>query len=242
VITRVLRAVSPLGHDVVVSAPLRRLEEISELLPPDVHQIADDPGAWGLGPGGAILRLLSGAAPSPLLVVPADIPWIETSALARFVTLAAASGADVAVPVWASGETEHLVQWHPAIAGRPTYGPGVPPWGRPARGSDILRSASRTLLVPVGALTRDGRTWAHVTRPADLHDPSPRGMVDPSGALRCIAGEPKHHFGQGRAAEARGDPAGARRSFGLESDWYRRAGLPILAAHASADAGHAAEP
>ncbi len=235
-IVRVVAALSPLTPHILLAAPSDRLEALAPTLPPGVVFLPDIPEVWGPGPGGAIRRLAASGPMTPLLIVPGDMPWITTESMERFMALASASGSDVAVPFWASGETEHLLQWHPESSSRATYGHAPEGGGRSARASELLRSSARTLLVPIGALDRSGRSFAHLTLPSDVVAPRPRGSVDPAAPIRCLVGTPKQEFREARAAELRNDLAAALRSYRREAEWYGHAGLPLLSRHAAADA------
>ena len=191
------------------------------------------------GPAAAIAGALARVQNGPVLVVPGDMPWLETEALRRFVRHAAASGADVAAPCWPSGETEHLVQWHRDAGGIGRLGPpDVRSWaGR--RASEFLRALPRTWVVPIPTLTRHPLSFAHLTVPADLARPRARGTSGPWIRPATVAGSPKRWYRRGHELRAAGRGAESERSFRKEAAWYDAAVLPLLARHARADAASA---
>ena len=177
----------------------------------------------------------------PILFVPGDMPWLETRALERLVDRAEKSDVDVAAPVWGSGETEHLVQWHrDGGTVRHLGGDGLPPVpGR--RASEFLRAVPRTLLVPIGILSDRPTSFSHLTFARDFSGPSPRGKVGRSRRSTLVLGPPKRRYREGHAYRASRNLARAARAFAAEARWYSDAGFPILAWHALDDAIRSSE-
>jgi molybdenum cofactor guanylyltransferase len=240
-LARVIARVAPLASDVTVAtSSLARRRELSPLVPSSVRFLLDRRDRWGEGPAGAMARALTEVSSGPVLFVPGDLPWIETEALRRLVDLAEASAADVAVPWWLSGETEHLVQWQRSPANL-RYLPVRRRALSPARrASEFLRALPRTLLVPVAALTRRPDTFAHLTFPSDVERPGARGVAGPRTLPEMIEGSPKRWYHVAHDSWGIGRIAQAAHAFAAESRWYRDADLPILARHARNDARQAA--
>jgi molybdopterin-guanine dinucleotide biosynthesis protein A len=236
-LARVLAAVRPLARDVRVSvSSAQRRAAVRAILPPgEVEFALDRPARWGPGPAGAIAQALAESGPRPVLIVPGDMPWLETAALARLVSLAESAECDVAGPCWGSGETEHLVQWH-RNASDLEHLPAVQEPRLRARASEFLRAAPRTGLIPIAALTDRPVGFAHLTYASDLTRPRRRGSLRGPARLRTIAGPPKRAYRQAHAQTARGRWADAARAFRRESRWYDREGLPLLSRHALDDA------
>ncbi|HXQ79321.1 MAG TPA: nucleotidyltransferase family protein, partial [Thermoplasmata archaeon] len=237
VIARVVARVAPLASDLVVSTTsIARARQLARHLPRDTDFRLDRSSRWGAGPGAAIAGVLEDYGNESVLFVPADIPWVETRALDRFLSHANVSSADVAAPFWGSGQTEHLVQWHRSgeivrlLPWRRRHAPRV------RRASEFLRAAPRTLLVPVGALTNRPKSFSHLTFRADLRHPSLRGQNVGSGRVRELAGAPKARYRKGVDARSAGRVHEAADAFVAEARWYDRAGLGLLAAHSLADA------
>jgi molybdopterin-guanine dinucleotide biosynthesis protein A len=232
-VERVARAAQPLAGLLVVAAPRDRLDALRGVVRTDHEPMADDPTRWPEGPAGAIAQAIHRYGDGPILVVPGDLPWIETGPLVRFRSQAEAYGATAAVPYWAGGETEHLLLWVAPDPGR------VDRWergGRPSpRASEFIRGAMRAHLVPVGALIDDARTLAHLTGPEDRDAPTPRGVVRHDAPHRIITGTPVRLHARALQRRHEGDLASARASFEEEARWYSAAGLPLLARHALAD-------
>lgn len=234
---RVVARVAPLASEVVIATSSRsRREELARLLPDSVRFLLDRPGRWGAGPAAAMASAREKIGEGPVLFVPGDIPWIETRALRRFIECAQATRADVAAPYWASGATEHLVQWH-----RDPESDRYLPWSRAfsrvvRRASEFLRAAPRTLFVPISALSPRPESFSHVTYPSDLRRPALRGAVGGSAPVREVAGIPKRWYRAAQAARSEGRLEAAAHAFIRESLWYENAGLPMLARHALDDA------
>jgi molybdopterin-guanine dinucleotide biosynthesis protein A len=238
VLARVVDRVSPIASEVFLatSSEARAADQVPEL-PSTVRALIDRPERWGHGPAAAMASARSQLGDGPILFVPGDVPWIEANALGRLVTRASQSPAEVAVPVWSSGETEHLLQWQrnaTALSHLPWFGLGTAPgsW----RASEFLRAVPRTLVVPVGALTSRPGSFAHVTYHEDLLRPAPRGESGPTSTGRIIEGLPKRWYATAHTAQFQGDSARAARAFTEEGRWYRNAGLALLGRHAAADA------
>jgi molybdopterin-guanine dinucleotide biosynthesis protein A len=235
-LARVVARVAPIASTTLVAtSSIHRRRELSALVPHGVRFLIDRRDRWGPGPAGAIARALESTAEGPVLVVPGDVPWIQTRALARFVAEASDSGADVAAPSWHGGTTENLVQWH---VGRDNL-EFVTPSGRSPEGlraSEFLRAPPSTLLVPVSRLTARPRTFSHLSVRADVDRPGLRGALSASDRPRRIAGFPKEKYVEGQRQLRAGRRSAASRAFAAEARWYFRAGLPNLAAHAAADA------
>jgi len=237
VLSRVLARVEPLASSVIVSTSSeRRRRELAPLVPSAARFRLDRSRRWGEGPGGAIAGARDVVARGPVLFVPGDVPWIETRALGRLVRQAGAYSADVAVPYWQSGETEHLIQWHRSRAtlrhlDRVTIGPLTT-----RRASEFLRAVPRTVLIPVRLLTQAPRSFSHVTYPSDLVRPAMRGRAGKSARVRVVEGAPKRWYHAARSQLRAGRPLDAVQAFLAESRWYSRANLPLLAQHAFEDA------
>ena len=229
-LARVVAAVGPVAREVIVAASTdARRRQLKRLLPPTVRFAVDRPGRGRNGPVGAIRQALEDCSGGSLLFVPGDMPWLKTAPVRRFLGCAARSSASVATVCWPSGETEHLFQWH--------RGPNaVRSIGAPARASDFLRAASRLLVVPVPVLTSESQSFRHLTRRSDLRRPAPRGGPGPWRRARTIAGQPQRWHLRAQTLRDRGRFSDAALAFRAESEWYRRAALPLLAQHALADA------
>jgi molybdenum cofactor guanylyltransferase len=237
VLGRVVERVAPLAERLAVTvASEPRARELRALLPASAEILLDRPQPWGPGPGGAIAAALERIPSGPVLIVPGDIPWIETPALAEFLNRANATENDVSAPCWESGETEHLLQWHRDATQSVGYLPREGPGFLSLRASEFLRAAPRTLLIPIPRLTRRPLSFAHVTRPSDLSHPRFRGRPGIARDERLVVGEPKVHYRAAHHLRAIGEDARAREAFVLESQWYGQAGLPLLASHAMRDA------
>jgi molybdopterin-guanine dinucleotide biosynthesis protein A len=237
-VARVARAVAPLATRLLLSAGIERSRDLSPVLEVSHEPAADDRPRWGEGPGAAMAGILEAHARGPILFVPGDMPWLTTEALGRFVDHAGASDAEVAVPAWASGETENLVQYHRTSRPVPATDPARHR-GSGARASEYLRALPRTLCVPVGSLTDRTETFSHLNRPTDRELPSPRGTLGLAPPTRIVAGTPKRSYATAHEALLGGDRVTAAREFRRESRWYERAGLTVLARHAAADADRA---
>ena len=237
-LARVLDRVRPVATTVRVSVSSdRRRAELRRLLrSADTEFIIDRPERWGPGPGGAIARALTESEPGPVLIVPGDMPWLETAALGRLLAEAQATGADVVAPRWGTGETEHLLQWHRDRT-NVGYLPPRDAWvSAELRASELLRAVPRTALVPVGRLSTDAGSFGHLTVRADLERPTPRGVIGRGSSVRLVGAAPKRAYRDAHAQLAAGDRAGASASFRSEAEWYARADVPILARHARTDA------
>jgi len=236
-VVRVVDRVAPLASRIEVSTSSRsRQRRLARLLPSTVRFLVDPPLRAGRGPGESIVSALRGGGRGPILFVPGDMPWVETDALARFVALAEASGAEAAVPFWGSGETENLVQWHRSV-GTVRFLPEQDE--RPSRGrraSEILRAVPRTCFVPVRALSRRPRSFSHLTRPSDVDHPPLRGSWTGSSRSFVAGGFPKREYHRAHAALRAGRSLQAGLSFVRESLWYAQAGLDLFARQALDDA------
>jgi molybdopterin-guanine dinucleotide biosynthesis protein A len=236
-LARVVAQIRPLARRVTVSVHSEPRERaLRRAIPGPVEWIVDEADRWGPGPGGAIARGLVSTIDAPVLVVPGDMPWMETASLRAFARAASESDVDIASPVWADGVTEHLVQWHRDPESSTADLDPVRNRDGSFRASTFLRALRRSLLVPVGSLTRDARVFAHLTYATDLRRPRPRGSLRPRAKPLRIVGEPKRRYAAAMRARADDDPDRATREFLRESLWYERAGLPLLARHAGHDA------
>jgi molybdopterin-guanine dinucleotide biosynthesis protein A len=232
--------VAPLASEVVIATSTRsRRTELARHLPNSVRFLLDQRERWGAGPGAAMASARAAFGEGPVLFVPGDAPWIETRAIRRFVAYAEANRVGVAAPYWASGATEHLIQWHrdPRTV-RSLPWSNAPP-GFPHRASEFLRAAPRTMLVPISALSPHPRSFSHITYPSDLHHPARRGVVGGSTPIREVAGAPKRWYRAAHAALTSAQTTAAALAFVREARWYENAGLPILARHALDDATEA---
>ncbi len=232
-----LRGVAP--ELVVAVASPRRATEVRRLVAGGTVLVLDRPARWGVGPAGAIGAAVEAAADRPVMIVPGDIPWITASTIRRLVSEGAKHRADLAVPGWADGELEHLLQWHrrgaSSVASVEIRGAGFPV----RRASDFVRAAERTVVVPVASLTSTSRALAHVTYRSDLRAPPVRGPRTPRGRIQIIEGVPKRFHREAFRLLQRGRGEAAARSFAREADWYESAGFPRLARHARDDAAGA---
>jgi len=236
-LARVVARVTPIASEVIVATSSEtRRRGLARLVARSTLWSVDRSDAWGPGPGGAIARTLADSDASNLLVVPGDIPWIETAALRRFIQAAEGSDVEVAVPVWGSGETEHLLQWHRGARSLDFVGDAVRGPRGTLRASEFLRAVPTTLVVPISELTRSPGTFAHLTYPRDRTEPAWRGSASRVRRRTIVEGRPKRYYFAARQARAAGDGPTAERSFRSESRWYARAELPILARHAEDDA------
>jgi molybdopterin-guanine dinucleotide biosynthesis protein A len=238
VLARVVDELSSLASEIIVTATSVR--RATELLPDrrtNLRVLCDRPGRWGRGPAGAIASAREQLGDGPVLFVPGDVPWIEATALRRLAAKGDRSGAEIAVPVWDGGETEHLIQWQRGISLLSCL-PWAPRTGVPAswRASEFLRAVPQTLLVPVAALSSRPDTFSHVTVPDDLKSPPARGRAGSTKSIRVLDGAPKMFYRTGQAERRRGNAARAAQAFAAESHWYARAGLSLLARHARDDA------
>lgn len=239
-ISRVVGRVRPLVRRLMISTAS---DGASPPLPRNVaatvEYVPDRNVGRRAGPAAAIAGALSRIPNGPVLVVPGDMPWIERAALRRLVAEGTASGADVAVPCWPSGETENLVQWHRDAGGIGRLVPGdVRSWaGR--RASEFLRALPRTRVVPLSTLTHRPISFAHLTFRSDLRRPRARGSPGPWTRPRTIEGEPKQWYRRAHLSRAAGRGAESERAFLREAAWYDKAVLPLLADHARSDATRA---
>jgi molybdopterin-guanine dinucleotide biosynthesis protein A len=240
VLAHVVDRASPVASEVLVACPSKSREaELAPHLPSSIRFLHDRPERWGKGPAATFASVREEFGEGPLLFVPGDVPWIETRALRRFVASAARSRAEVAAPYWASGETEHLLQWQRdgSILSHLPWRPGLsmpPSW----RASEFLRAVPRTLLVPMDALTGVAGSFSHVTYPADLEHPGVRGRLGRGTESRMVEGVPKASYRSAHVAQRMGDIPRAAGAFASESHWYEDAGLALLARHAEHDATH----
>jgi molybdopterin-guanine dinucleotide biosynthesis protein A len=236
VLARVVERVRPLASNLWIStSSLGRQRALARVLPSGLRWAIDRTDRWGDGPAGAMARLLSDLSEGPTLFLPGDLPWIETEALRGFVVVASRAAADVAAPVWGSGETEHLIVWVRRPGAVESLRSAMRRPDGSLRASEFLRAAPRTLLVPISRLTVRPGSFAHVTVPADLTRRRRRGEVRGRTRTRLVAGAPKRSYRAAHHRLARGETGPAARAFGSEATWYRRARLPLLAAHARED-------
>lgn len=236
-IARVVARVEPLASDLRISTSTQaRRRVLEKLVPSRVSFLVDQPGKWGRGPAAAMAGALETVGLEPSLFVPGDMPWLETRALQRLVARAGDSEANVAVPYWPSGATEHLVQWHRSSASLehlPESDRGSPP---DRRASEFLRAVPRTLLVPVAGLSSRPRSFSHLTYPSDRKRPPLRGTIKSSSPTVVVEGLPKRQYTEAHAHLRAGRHDEAARCFLRESRWYATAGLGRLAEHALKDA------
>ena len=236
-LARVISRVAPLASDLVVStASESRRRELAPLVRSDLSWSVDRDDTWGPGPAGAMARHLADRPGTELLIVPGDVPWIETAALRRFVERARRADVDTAVPAWSSGETEHLIQWHRGSEAAVAVRDAVRGPRGTLRASEFLRAVPRTLVVPISRLTTDPGTFAHLTYPGDAVRRRWRGAAVRSARPRVIEGSPKASYAAAHRAYATAEFARAERAFIAESRWYAGAVLPLLARHAEDDA------
>jgi molybdopterin-guanine dinucleotide biosynthesis protein A len=240
VIDRLVARVAPIASQIVVAtSSASRQATLKRALSRAVDFCLDRTERWGTGPAAAMAGALEQWGNGPVLFVPGDIPWIETRALRRFVSLASEGRSDVAAPFWAGGETENLLQWHRSH-GVLRYLPWTNSAPRSSRrASEFLRAAPRTLLVPVHELSNRPGSFSHVTTRQDLESPSLRGRFDRSSVILEVAGTPKRWYRTAQTARSSRDYGSATRAFRAESRWYERNGLALLARHSSDDAAEA---
>jgi molybdopterin-guanine dinucleotide biosynthesis protein A len=242
VLAHIIDQVSSLASEVIIATTTEsRGAELAPHIPPTIRLLYDRPERWGNGPAASMASAREALGNEPILFVPGDVPWIEARALRRFASIAWRSQAEVAVPFWESGETEHLLQWQRnrvVLSHLPwRAGSSIPSsW----RASEFLRAVPRTLLVPVHTLTAHPGSFSHLTYPSDLHRPMLRGRPGQRASSRIIEGDPKQSYRVANEALRTSDLTRAAEAFAAESRWYGRAGLPILARHATDDAEHAA--
>jgi molybdopterin-guanine dinucleotide biosynthesis protein A len=241
VLAQVVERVTPIASEVIIATSTKsRGAELAPHLPSSARLVYDRPERWGNGPAASMASAREELGDGPILFVPGDVPWIESQALRRFALSAGRSQAEVAVPFWASGETEHLLQWQ-KDRNVLSYLPWRPGSNVPSswRASEFLRAVPRTLLAPVGALTRHPGSFSHITFPSDLHRPALRGRPGRRMVDRIVEGTPKHSYRIAHDALRTSDVSRAAEAFGDESRWYERVGLQLLARHAQEDAEQA---
>jgi molybdopterin-guanine dinucleotide biosynthesis protein A len=238
VLSHVIQRVSPLASEVLIATSSEaRSVELAPELPSTVRFLFDRSDQWGNGPAAAMASARQELRNGPILFVPGDVPWIETTALRQLVTRASQRPVELASPLWQSGETEHLIQWQ-----RSAEILSFLPWSRSSliprswRASEFLRAVPRTLLVSVAALTNRPESFSHLTLPEDLQHPAARGEAGSGTSDRIVAGIPKRAYRAAQAARVQRDWVGSAREFTEESRWYAGAGLTLLARHAASDA------
>ncbi len=237
VLDRTLEALAPLeGRIFLLVASraggrilVRNLSQAVELWPdPDLPAPS--------GPGAAVAAALPEVPGEWLLVVPGDQPFLETTALRRWLRVA---------PGLSAGLSS---LWEPRLLLEPAFQlhhlPEMRPVGRrltegclpPLRLSSLLRASPRCALVDLRALSRHPASFRSLNRPRD--------QESPAGESPCRSPEPPHYMdptcaslvwgGLGHYRSHQRGPA--YRSFFQEAVNHAASGRWLLSLHALEDA------
>ena len=173
------------------------------------------------------------------LVVPGDMPWLESKVLSELVRHAKSYQAQVASPCWSQGLVELTVMYvlHDSIK---LAEKACIIRREVCKLSDIHRASGKTLLVGVGLLTNNPHALFSISTPADLKRPRARGK--PTTAVIKLEGDHTSYFWRATLAlldsHSRARRAFASSTYELESRIYYSKGANNLAHHALLDALH----
>ncbi len=131
----------------------------------------------GEGPLNAILTGLDTIDTNEFLIIPGDVPWIESSALLKLVEYGRDNSATVAVPVWGNGWSECLVIYFNKDMCKGFL--KILRWlRREGRATDLQRTVSKLTLIPVSMLTTNPSSFVHITTREDLVNPRLKNPVE----------------------------------------------------------------
>jgi molybdopterin-guanine dinucleotide biosynthesis protein A len=208
------------------------LEQIREAAGCDVKVIQDLPGVGCVGPALGISSSLISVKADHYLIVPGDIPWLDTETTKRFVRFSLDSDATVVAPAWENGMVEILFQFHH----RNSSGEArrLSQIRRESmRPSDFLR-AFRSCFVGVGSISENPFCFSNVNTEADLRIRKTRGDLKGTRTVHTD-GQVHKYFWEASGSQATSCYKEAAESFEIESKFYEANGPALLAMHALVD-------
>jgi len=228
ILRRTYAAVRPFDDTVLVSVKRKsQAASLRKLLPEGVEFLTDLRDLGLEGPGAGIITGLRASSGKPVLLVAADMPWIERDALRRLRDIAG-SRRGVAVPVRASGMVEPLVQAHAAAPSRAFLDRLIDQRSGHLRPTDLLRASPRVVFVSERLLTRRSRCFRSVNTRADLRRAGESTAQITARAIRPVPARASRRFWKAASWQMRGNARSAARGFLAEAEVYRSIGIAHL--------------
>ena len=182
VIKRVLDRLKPIVDEVYISVKSEDQEHIikskllgDEVEVKDIKFIYDS--QMGEGPLNAILTSLDTIESDEFIILPGDIPWIESSAVLKLMEYGRENKAIIASPIWGNGWGESLVIYFNKDMCRGFL--KILRWlRRKGRATDLQRTVSKLTLIPIHMLTKNPYSFVHITTKEDLVNPKLKNPVE----------------------------------------------------------------
>jgi len=202
-------------------------EALRTLLPKDVRFLRDLPRRAVRGPGAGIVTGLRSAPGESVLVVAADMPWIEPRALRRLLATARRHRG-VAVPIHASGMIEPLVQAHAVAPSRGLLDQLVRVRAKHLRPTDLLRALPQVALVSERTLATRTRCFRSVNTRADLSARRTGAARSAGKSVLLVPPDGSRSFWKATALARHGSEVAASHRFLHEADFYGSLGARHL--------------
>jgi len=228
ILRRTFDAARQVDDTILVSVNrVAQTESLRTLLPEGVDFLPDLRYRGLQGPGAGIITGLRVSSKETVLLLAADMPWVEANALRRLRAIARRRRG-VAAPLRASGTVEPLVQAHAIAPSRVFLDRLVVRRSWHLRPTDLLRASPRVVLVSERFLTRRSRCFRSVNTRADLR-PGRESTAKAAGrAVVPIPLEASRRFWEAASLQMRGKERSAARGFLNEAELYRSLEIPHL--------------
>ncbi len=191
----------------------------------------------GEGPLNAILSSMDKITAEEYIIVPGDIPWIKAEIIKKLIEYGRENKSTLASPIWGNGWSESLILYFNKCRCKGLI--KVLRWLRRAgRATDIQRTVSKMIFIPISMLTEDPTVFVHVNTRESLINPKPRNPLN--GHVNKIVNIDrtlwsKSHFILALEAVSDGDHITALNEFMMELNEYLPHHLMQLINHTLSD-------
>ena len=242
-IKRVCKAAKPCVDNLYISTRTReRAEQLATVLNDLIDGYILDADSGCQGPVNGIITAATKIEHDYLMTLSADLPEITPDAIHGFLQHFVDSEYTGGSIIWGNGAVETLIQLHRTAELRRAATNLCQARRELARPSDLLRAATKLLLIHGKNVTDDPRVFANVNRPGDLENLRPRAPLEGEVKENILldAGH-SELFWKATACLSDDKPREAVRHYLAEAEEYLRLGVTHLAGHAVMDAGLIAE-
>lgn len=185
------------------------------------------------GPINGIITSLKKLQYDEIVIIPGDMPYINSEALIKFVDNCSSMKASSGSIYWPNGVVNVLLQYHRREETLRNINLIVLR-GCLAKASDTLRASQKSCYIPVDILSKDARTFINVNTPDDLL-PRKFSLQTLGQKIKCIEKDTSDKFLKATFL-LQSDPCLAVDQYVLEGESYEADGLYTLSLHAYNDA------
>lgn len=232
---RVLKALKKVSDETVISVrDSRRGEEIIQDSGIEAKIVLDDLSLKCSGPLRGIISAMSRIDGDEYLIVPGDLPRIDSLTLRNFLRSSRKMGAEVGSIVWGNGEVSATLLYVKSTL-RETLKEVCRIHEQSSKATDVHRASSKLYLIHVPEIIDDFNKLADVDFPQDLTNPlhpPQEGILSKSLLLLSMS----HYFLKALKLEAEKCLDEASQLYLSEAEKYLEKGVAHLALHAFIDA------